>query len=101
VLEVFADFAELSRNRPAEEKEHVEHRVHSPREHFHTYLQSLDVERGALPEQFRTKLGRVLRHYGVDSLDRSPQLEEAVFRVFLAQQRSAPDVLLATALLQR
>jgi acetyl/propionyl-CoA carboxylase alpha subunit/acetyl-CoA carboxylase carboxyltransferase component len=101
VLEVFADFAELSRNRPAEEKEHVEHRVHSPREHFHTFLQSLDVERGALPEQFRAKLGRVLRHYGVDNLDRSPQLEEAVFRVFLAQQRSAPDVLLATALLQR
>ena len=58
VLEVFADFAELSRNRPAGEEAHVEHRVHSPREHFHTYLQSLDVERGALPEQFRSKLGQ-------------------------------------------
>ncbi|WP_270887391.1 ATP-binding protein [Pedococcus sp. 5OH_020] len=101
VLEVFADFAELSRNRPAGEEAHVEHRVHSPREHFHTYLQSLDVERGALPEQFRTKLARVLRHYGIDGLDRTPELEEAVFRVFLAQQRAAPEVLMATALLQR
>jgi acetyl/propionyl-CoA carboxylase alpha subunit/acetyl-CoA carboxylase carboxyltransferase component len=101
VLEVLADFAELSRNRPAGEDEHVEHRVHSPREHFHTYLQSLDVERGALPEQFRSKLGQVLRHYGVDSLDRTPDLEEAVFRIFLAQQRSAPDLALGTALLQR
>ena len=101
VLEMFADFAELSRNRPAGEEDHVENRVHSPREHFHTYLQSLDVERGALPEQFRTKLSQVLRHYGLDSLDRTPQLEEAVFRVFLAQQRSAPEVVLATALLQR
>src|SRR5689334_447873 len=81
VLEVFADFAELSRNRPAGEEDHVENRVHSPREHFHTYLQSLDVERGALPEQFRSKLSQVLRHYGLDSLDRTPQLEEAVFRV--------------------
>ncbi|GAA2734319.1 biotin carboxylase N-terminal domain-containing protein [Pedococcus aerophilus] len=100
VLEVFADFAELSRNRPAGEEDHVENRVHSPREHFHTYLQSLDVERGALPEQFRSKLSQVLRHYGLDGLDRTPQLEEAVFRVFLAQQRSAPEVALATALLQ-
>jgi acetyl/propionyl-CoA carboxylase alpha subunit/acetyl-CoA carboxylase carboxyltransferase component len=101
LLGVLADFAELSRNRPAGQEEHVEHRVHSPREHFHTYLQSLDVERGALPQHFRSRLGQVLRHYGIDELDRSPQLEEAVFRVFLAQQRSTPDIALATALLQR
>ena len=101
VLEVFADFAELSRNRPAGEEAHVEHRVHSPREHFHTYLQSLDPDRGALPEQFRSKLANVLRHYGLDSLDRTAELEQAVFRVFLSQQRSAPDVALATSLLQR
>lgn len=100
-LGVFADFAELSRNRPADEEVHVENRVHSPREHFHTYLQSLDVERGRLPEEFRTKLARVLQHYGLADLDRTPALEEAVFRVFLAQQRSTPDVLLATSLLQR
>ena len=43
----------------------------------------------------------MLAHYGVTELDRTPELEEAVFRVFLAQQRSAPDVLLATTLLQR
>ncbi|GAA2157875.1 carboxyl transferase domain-containing protein [Pedococcus bigeumensis] len=101
VLEVFADLAELSRNRPAGEEAHVEHRVHSPREHFHTYLQSLDPDRGALPEQFRSKLANVLRHYGLDSLDRTAELEQAVFRVFLSQQRSAPDVALATSLLQR
>jgi len=100
-LGVFADFAELSRNRPADEELHTEHRVHSPREHFHAYLQSLDVERGALPEQFRGKLARVLEHYGVTAFDRTPELEEAVFRIFLAQQRSAPDVHLATTLLQR
>jgi acetyl/propionyl-CoA carboxylase alpha subunit/acetyl-CoA carboxylase carboxyltransferase component len=100
-LGVLADFAELSRNRPADEELHVENRVHSPREHFYTYLQSLDVERGGLPEQFRSKLARVLRHYGVEKLDRTPELEQAVFRVFLAQQRSAPDVLLATTLLKR
>jgi acetyl/propionyl-CoA carboxylase alpha subunit/acetyl-CoA carboxylase carboxyltransferase component len=101
VLDVLADFAELSRNRPAGEEAHVEHRVHSPREHFHTYLQSLDVERAALPEQFRAKLSQVLRHYDIDTLDRTPGLEEAVFRIFLAQQRAVPDVVLAASLLQR
>ena len=57
----FADFAELSRNRPVGEEAHIENRVHSPREHFHTYLQTLDPERGALPADFVGRLERVLR----------------------------------------
>ncbi|UQX89765.1 ATP-grasp domain-containing protein [Jatrophihabitans telluris] len=101
LLRVFADFAELSRNRPAGEELHIENRVHSPKEYFHTYLQSLDPERGGLPEEFRAKLKRVLRYYGVTELDRTPELEEAVFRIFLAQQRSAPDLQLVTVILQQ
>ena len=99
LLGTFADLAELSRNQPADEERHTELRVHSSREHFHTYLQSLDVERGGLPGHFSERLARVLRHYGVLDLERTPQLEEAVFRIFLAQQRSAPEVAIATALL--
>ena len=101
ILRRFVDFAELSRNRPAGEDLHTELRVHSSKEHFHTYLQSLDADRGGLPQQFRDRLARVLAHYGVTDWDRTPELEEAVFRIFLAQQRSAPEVQMATALLQR
>ncbi len=101
LLGVFADLAELSRNRPVDEDLHTENRVHSPKEHFHSYLQSLDVDRAGLPGQFRSRLARVLQHYGISELDRTDELEEAVFRIFLAQQRSAPDLMLATALLQR
>ncbi|HET6986523.1 MAG TPA: carboxyl transferase domain-containing protein, partial [Kribbella sp.] len=101
LLKVFADFAELSRNRPAGADTSIENRVHSPREHFHTYLQSLDAERGGLPAEFCARLARVLSHYGVTDLERSTELEEAVFRIFLAQQRSTPDVVLVTSLLQR
>lgn len=101
LLALFADFAELSRNRPVAEERHTELRIHSPREHFHTYLQSLDVDRGALPESFRERLSRVLSHYGVIDGDRTPELEQAVFRIFLAQQRSAPELRLVTTLLQR
>ena len=35
---------------PAGEDLHTELRVHSSKEHFHAYLQSLDVERGGLPD---------------------------------------------------
>src|SRR6476620_11256422 len=101
LLGTFADLAELSRNRPADEERHTELRVHSSREHFHTFLQSLDVERGGLPEEFRDRLLRALRHYGVEDLERTPAMEEAVFRIFLAQQRSAPEVALASSVLGR
>ncbi|NUR81139.1 MAG: fused acetyl/propionyl-CoA carboxylase subunit alpha/methylmalonyl-CoA decarboxylase subunit alpha, partial [Dermatophilaceae bacterium] len=101
VLELITDFAELSRNRPAAEERHTELLVHSPREHFHSYLQSLDVDRAGLSADFQDKLARVLRHYGVTDFERTPDLEEAVFRIFLAQQRSAPEVQLATSILQR
>ena len=101
LLGVFADFAELSRNRPADEEARTELRVHSPREYFHSYLQTLDVERSGLPELFSTKLRSVLAHYGITDLERTPELEAAVFRIFLAQQRSAPDLAVVTALLRR
>ncbi len=101
LLSVLADFAELSRNRPIGQEAHLENRVHSPREHFHTYLQALDTERGGLPGDFIGRLERVLRHYGVTDLDRSAALEGAVFRIFLSQQRSAPETTMASSILQR
>ncbi|HZM76104.1 MAG TPA: carboxyl transferase domain-containing protein, partial [Candidatus Limnocylindrales bacterium] len=101
LLRVFADLAELSRNRPAGEETKAENRVHSPREYFHMYLQSLDVDRAALPESFRTRLARVLAHYGVDGFDRTPVLEDAVFRIFLAQQRTSSDASVIVTLLQQ
>jgi acetyl/propionyl-CoA carboxylase alpha subunit/acetyl-CoA carboxylase carboxyltransferase component len=101
VLTTFADLSELSRNRPASEEEEADVQVHSPREHFHAYLHSLDVEREALPESFRSRLSRALLHYGVDDLEPGPRLEEAVERIFLAQQRVADQLPAVLALLDR
>src|SRR3954470_18622834 len=100
VLTIFADLCELTRNRPDAE-EGADDRVHSPREYFHAYLHSLDVDRERLPEEFRSKLARVLAHYGVDGLDRTADLEEVVFRVFLSQQRTPSHLPVVTTLLQR
>ncbi|HVT69404.1 MAG TPA: carboxyl transferase domain-containing protein, partial [Trebonia sp.] len=92
LLTVFADLSELGRNRPGSDGEAApDSPVHSPREYFHSYLRSLDVERAGVPESFQTRLERVFQHYGVTSLDRTPELEAAVFRVCLAQQRMTAD----------
>jgi acetyl/propionyl-CoA carboxylase alpha subunit/acetyl-CoA carboxylase carboxyltransferase component len=90
VFSTFADLAELARNRPVAEEE-IDELVHSPREHFHAYLHSLDVDREHLPDGFRRRLARALAHYDVTDLERAPALEEAVFRIFLAQ-RTASDL---------
>jgi acetyl/propionyl-CoA carboxylase alpha subunit/acetyl-CoA carboxylase carboxyltransferase component len=101
LLTTFADLSELSRNRPTSAEEQADEQVHSPREHFHSYLHSLDIEREALPESFRGRLSRALLHYGVGSLAPGPALEEAVFRVFLAQQRTADQLPVVLGLLDR
>jgi acetyl/propionyl-CoA carboxylase alpha subunit/acetyl-CoA carboxylase carboxyltransferase component len=101
LLTTFADLSELSRNRPTSAEEQSDEQVHSPREHFHTYLHSLDIDREALPESFRGRLSRALLHYGDRGLEPGPALEEAVFRIFLAQQRTADQLPVVLALLDR
>ncbi|MFI0372954.1 carboxyl transferase domain-containing protein [Actinomadura sp. 1N219] len=104
LVEVFTDLAELSRNRPAggdgTSGDGAGSHVHSAREYFHTYLQSLDVDRAGLPDGFQANLAKALGHYGVTDLERSPGLEAAVFRVFLAQQRTSADATMIATLLR-
>ncbi|MFI5783454.1 carboxyl transferase domain-containing protein [Nocardia sp. NPDC051570] len=99
LVQVFADLAELSNNRSWEDDGGQSH-VHSAREYFHTYLQSLDVERAGLPEAYQAKLAKALGHYGVTDLERTPDLEAAVFRIFLAQQRPSDTVTVITTMLR-
>ncbi|HEX4702453.1 MAG TPA: carboxyl transferase domain-containing protein, partial [Pseudonocardiaceae bacterium] len=105
LLTVFADLAELSRNKQAGEETggdghiHGAH-VHSAREYFHAYLQSLDVDRAGLSEAFQGRLAKALGHYGVTELERTPELEAAVFRIFLALQRASSDATVVVTLLR-
>ena len=101
LLTTFADLCDLSRNRPAAGEDSDDEQVHSPREHLHTFLRTLDVAAEELPESFRARLLRALRPHGVTDLAPGPELEEAVYRVFLAQQRAGDHVPVVTALLER
>ena len=101
LIDVVTDLTELARRRPGDDDDLADERVHSAREYLHTYLQSLDVEAAVLPEQFRNKLSAALAHYGVDDLERTDELESAVFRIFLALQRLDETGAAISALLRR
>jgi acetyl/propionyl-CoA carboxylase alpha subunit/acetyl-CoA carboxylase carboxyltransferase component len=100
LMTVFADLSELSRNKHAGDETGSDGHVHSAREYFHTYLQSLDVDRAGLSEAFQGRLANALAHYGVTELERTPALEGAVFRIFLAQQRATSDATVVSTLLR-
>jgi pyruvate/2-oxoglutarate dehydrogenase complex dihydrolipoamide acyltransferase (E2) component len=101
LLTTFADICELSRSRPSGEEERSDLHVHSPREHLHSYLHSLDTEREGLPESFQHRLTRALTNYGITDLEPTAQLKEAVYRVFLALERGEAQMPVVTALLER
>jgi acetyl/propionyl-CoA carboxylase alpha subunit/acetyl-CoA carboxylase carboxyltransferase component len=101
LLDAFADICELSRNRPTLDEEEFDERVHSPREFFHSFLRSLDAELEGLPPRFRAKIARALRNNDITTLEPGPELEEAVYRLFLALQRMENQVPVITALLGR
>jgi acetyl/propionyl-CoA carboxylase alpha subunit/acetyl-CoA carboxylase carboxyltransferase component len=79
LLELFADITELSRREPDDpEDEHSR----SDQEYFFTYLAFLDRERSGVPEHFAAQLCRALARYGVMSTDRTPELEQAMLRIY-------------------
>ena len=70
-----------------------------PREHLASYLRSLDIEREGLPSWFGEALAKAVAHDGVESLDPSPALEDALLRLFVSQQRRDEQLPIVLALL--
>ena len=100
LLGAFADLCALTRDRRSADRDKG-HETRSPREHFNAYLRSFDPDGEGLPDRFRRRLLDALGHYGITSLERSPELEAAVFRIHLAAQRRAEHLSLVTAMLER
>jgi len=99
LLDLFADLSALSRNRRADDAD--DETAHNEREHFLTYLGSLDVGRQRVPATFEAKLRRALVHFGVTSLERTPALEAALYRLYLALERTTANVPAIEAVLGR
>jgi acetyl-CoA carboxylase carboxyltransferase component/biotin carboxyl carrier protein len=100
ILRAFVDVSSLLRRQPVDGADGS----HSAEEHLFTYLRDLDARGAGLPADFLDRLRRALAHYWEkhreknqlgESLDRSPELEESLFRVALSNRpsRQVPVVL--------
>jgi len=98
ILRTFVDIGSLFQHRPEADEE--ESRL-TAEEYLFTYLRDPDARGEGLPAAFLGKLQGALGHYGVLSLDRSPDLEESLFRIAVSHQRMAQQVPPVLALLER
>src|SRR4029079_11257688 len=78
IIDAFADLAAIAPERrdPGADDDRA------PREHFNTYLRSLDLEHEGLPAWFGDELARAVAHYEAD-----PDPGSRLARIFIAQQR--------------
>ena len=100
LLDLFADVSSLYRPRGEIDPE-VALVTGSTQEYLLSYLQWLDADRAGLPDSYRRRLDRALQRYGVQGLDRTPELEEAVVWMFRSFRRVADLVPAVTAILER
>ena len=107
VLQIFADLCALSRNRRVSDVAETDEEAavdaeaaRNPQEYFYAYLRSRDPDTEGLPESFRIKLRHALAHYAVTDLEPSPDLEPALYQMFLAHRRASAHVPVVSELLQ-
>jgi acetyl/propionyl-CoA carboxylase alpha subunit/acetyl-CoA carboxylase carboxyltransferase component len=113
ILRIFADVSALWRSRRVRGESQTDDEAavdaeaaRNPQEYMHAYLRSRDADAEGLPESFRIRLRRTLAHYGVDDIEPSPdqeqapELEAALYRIFLAHRRAAGYVPVVSELLQ-
>jgi acetyl/propionyl-CoA carboxylase alpha subunit/acetyl-CoA carboxylase carboxyltransferase component len=91
ILGSFVDICSLFQREPE-----VNHRASaeepSAEAHLFAYLRMLDTKGEGLPPQFVSTLARALTHYGIRTLERSPQLEETMLWIYKAHQRVTQQV---------
>ena len=66
-----------------------------------SYLRTLDTRGEGLPSSFVEGLQCALAHYGVQTLDRSPELEESLLWIYKSHQRIEQQVASIMSLLER
>lgn len=100
VLGTFADLQALFRRMPvADDPDGPEEG--STQEHFLSYLRALDARGEGVPAAFLEKLQRTLAHYGVHALDPSPELEDALVRIWRGRDRGEAQAAAVAATLER
>ena len=100
ILNIFVDICSLFQREPE-----VNHRASaeepSAEAYLFSYLRILETGGEGLPSSFLAQLRRALGHYGVLTLECSPQLEESLLCIYKSHQRMQQQVAPVLALLER
>ena len=100
ILNIFVDICSLFQREPE-----VNHRASgeepSAEAYLFSYLRMLETRGQGLPSAFVSALKRALAHYGVQTLDRSPELEESLLWIYKSHQRVEQQVAPIVGVLER
>jgi acetyl/propionyl-CoA carboxylase alpha subunit/acetyl-CoA carboxylase carboxyltransferase component len=100
ILNIFVDICSLFRRQP-DVNQGSSGEEPSAEAYLFSYLRMLDTCGEGLPPSFVRALRRVVAHYGVHSLDRSPQLEESLLWIYKSHQRVEEQIPLVLHALER
>jgi acetyl/propionyl-CoA carboxylase alpha subunit/acetyl-CoA carboxylase carboxyltransferase component len=99
ILGIFADVSALFRRQTVQDDpEYLE--ALSSGEYQLIYLRTLNAKTAGLPPKFIEQLRRTLLHYGVESLDRTPALEEALLWLYKSHQRMEQHIPIVLGILR-
>jgi len=100
ILNIFVDICSLFQRDPE-----VNHRASSEEPsaeaYLFSYLRMLETGGEGLPPAFVSALRRALSHYGVQSLERSPELEESLLWIYKSHQRLEQQIAPVMGVLER
>ena len=100
ILNIFVDICSLFQREPE-----VNHRASgeepSAEAYLFSYLRMLETRGEGLPPAFVSALRRALAHYGVQTLDRSPELEESLLWIYKSHQRVEQQIAPVLGVLER
>ncbi len=100
ILQIFVDISFLFQRQPdVDGPAGVE--APSSESCLFSYLRMVDTRGGELPPTFVEALQRALAHYGVRTLERSPELEETLLWIYKSHQRAEQQIALILAVLER
>jgi acetyl/propionyl-CoA carboxylase alpha subunit/acetyl-CoA carboxylase carboxyltransferase component len=100
ILNSFVDICSLFQREPE-----VNHRASgeepSAEAYLFSYLRMLETGGEGLPPEFITSLRRALAHYGVHSLDNTPELQESLLWIYKSHQRVEQKIPPVLGMLER
>ncbi|HVO82163.1 MAG TPA: carboxyl transferase domain-containing protein [Terriglobales bacterium] len=100
ILNIFVDICSLFQRQP-EVDDSVGGEAPSAEAYLFSYLRMIETRGEELPSAFVEALRRALAHYGVTTLERSPELEESLLWIYKSHQRVEEQIAPILAVLER